>query len=173
MALTMHFNSVSDLFRSHFSKNGNINPANAKNLFRISSDSTTPKARFIVKRSETLDINQLERPLSKCYGYRYTFFGFEVFIFCLLELRNNLMGLEGSPIVVAQSEKFSRNGQDDSSSQQLSSYAKIEVVLNWFYHLTIDNPFSFRSISMEVIKISGEQVMDQILRLMLPRFMDQ
>ncbi|RZC70576.1 hypothetical protein C5167_033747 [Papaver somniferum] len=209
MALTLHFNSVSNPFRSRCSENGNVNLTTAKILFRISSDLTTPKARFVVKRSETLAVKQLERPLMeymslpasqysvldaeriervdentfRCYVYRFKFFAFEVCPVLLVKVEEQLNGccirllsckLEGSPIVVAQNEKFSAsmvnqiscgNGQGDSSSQQLSSDAEIEV--------TIDIPFAFRAIPVEAIESSGAQVLDQILRLMLPRFMAQ
>ncbi|KAI3997720.1 hypothetical protein MKX01_040693, partial [Papaver californicum] len=157
MALILYFNSVSNLFRSYFSKNGNMNPINAKNLFRISSDPTTPKARFVVKRSETL-----ERPLSKiehvdentfrCYVYRFKFFAFEVCLCFVVRVEEQLNGyyirlLSCSPIVVAQNEKFSA-----SMVNQISCGNAILV---------------------EVIESSGEQVLDQIIRLILPRFMDQ
>ena len=39
--------------------------------------------------------------------------------------------------------------------------------------VSIDIPFPFRAIPVEVIESTGTQVLHQILRIMLPRFMAQ
>lgn len=53
----------------------------------------------------------------------------------------------------------------NSFVQELSSDAVIEV--------SIDIPFAFRAIPVEAIESTGTQVLEQILKLMLPRFMAQ
>lgn len=53
----------------------------------------------------------------------------------------------------------------DSPLQQLTSDAVIEV--------NIEIPFAFRAIPVQAIESTGSQVLDQILRIMLPRFMAQ
>ncbi|XP_043702774.1 uncharacterized protein SYNPCC7002_A1590 [Telopea speciosissima] len=177
--------------------------------FRVSAADSTPKARLIARRSETVPVRQLGRPLSeymslpasqysvldaeriervddttfRCYVYRFKFFAFEVCPVLLVRVEEQPNGciirllsckLEGSPIVVAQNEKFDASmvnqiscGSDrrNSSVQLLTSDAVIEV--------TIDIPFAFRAIPVEVIKSTGTQVLEQILRIMLPRFMAQ
>lgn len=55
--------------------------------------------------------------------------------------------------------------QRDSPLQQLTSDAVIEV--------NIEIPFAFRAIPVQAIESTGSQVLDQILRIMLPRFMAQ
>ncbi|KAF8396505.1 hypothetical protein HHK36_018128 [Tetracentron sinense] len=112
-----------------------------KPSFRISAESTTPKARFVAKRSETVSVRQLNRPLVeymslpasqysvldaerieridentfRCYVYRFKFFAFEVCPVLLVRVDEQPNGccisllsckLEGSPIVVAQNQKF-------------------------------------------------------------------
>ncbi|KAF8396504.1 hypothetical protein HHK36_018127 [Tetracentron sinense] len=55
--------------------------------------------------------------------------------------------------------------QSNSSAQPLTSDTVIEV--------SIDIPFAFRAIPVEAIESTGTQVLEQILRIMLPRFMAQ
>ncbi|KAK6933463.1 Protein of unknown function DUF1997 [Dillenia turbinata] len=168
-----------------------------------------------------LDAERIERVddnTFRCYVYRFKFFNFEVCPVLLVKVEEQPNGccikllsckLEGSPIVVAQNEKFDgtvcylarllyilsvvieekvKRGlnprpvknqsaasmvnriscdtrQSNSSIQQLTSDAVIEV--------SIDIPLAFRPIPVGVIESTGAQVLDQILRLMLPRFMAQ
>ncbi|KAL7109276.1 hypothetical protein ACP275_06G165600 [Erythranthe tilingii] len=53
----------------------------------------------------------------------------------------------------------------DSSVQKLTSDAVIEV--------NIEIPFAFRAIPTQAIESTGSQVLEQILKAMLPRFMSQ
>ncbi|KAL3338269.1 hypothetical protein AABB24_030423 [Solanum stoloniferum] len=175
---------------------------------RITADST-PKARFISRRKESLSVKQLQRPLMeymslpasqysvldaeriervddstfRCYVYRFKFFAFEVCPVLLVRVEEQPDGccikllsckLEGSPIVVAQNDKFDASmvnkisydsKQRGSPLQQLTSDAVIEV--------NIEIPFAFRAIPVQAIESTGSQVLDQILRIMLPRFMAQ
>lgn len=57
------------------------------------------------------------------------------------------------------------SNQSNSLVQQLTSDTVIEVI--------IDIPFPFRAIPVEAIESTGAQVLEQILRIMLPRFMAQ
>ncbi|KAE8652220.1 hypothetical protein Csa_022139 [Cucumis sativus] len=105
------------------------------------STNSNPKARFIARRSESVTVRQLARPLNeymslpasqysvldaerieriddctfRCHVYRFKFFAFEVcpVLVVKVELQPNgccikLLSckLEGSPIVVAQNDKF-------------------------------------------------------------------
>ncbi|XP_010267294.1 PREDICTED: uncharacterized protein LOC104604582 isoform X2 [Nelumbo nucifera] len=170
---------------------------------------STPRARFVARRSETVSVQLLERPLRdymslpasqysvldaeriervddntfRCYVYRFKFFAFEVCPVLLVRVEEQPNGccirllsckLEGSAVVVAQNEKFHAsmvnqiscgNEQDNLSVQELTSDTTIEV--------SIDIPFPFRSIPVNVIESAGTQVIEQILRIMLPRFMRQ
>ena len=60
---------------------------------------------------------------------------------------------------------FCNSSMSDSTSQQLTSDTTIEV--------TIDIPFPFRALPVEAIESSGKQVLEQLLRVMLPRFLKQ
>ncbi|KAJ6428878.1 hypothetical protein OIU84_020514 [Salix udensis] len=107
---------------------------------RVSADST-PKAKFVARRKESVSVRQLGRPLMeymslpasqysvldaeriervddntfRCYVYSFKFFAFEICPVLLVRVEEQPDGccikllsckLEGSPIVVAQNEKF-------------------------------------------------------------------
>ncbi|KAI3809230.1 hypothetical protein L1987_25200 [Smallanthus sonchifolius] len=176
----------------------------------VSADSSSaPKARFVARRTESISVRPLERPLLeymslpasqysvldaqrieriddntfRCYVYKFKFFAFEVCPVLLVRVEEEVNGclinllsckLEGSPIVVAQNNKFDASmvnriscdrNQSSSSLQELTSDTVIEVC--------IDIPFLFRAIPVRTIESSGARVLEQILKLMLPRFMAQ
>ncbi|XP_059628384.1 uncharacterized protein LOC132271123 isoform X2 [Cornus florida] len=133
-----------------------------------------------------LDAERIERVddnTFRCYVYRLKFFAFEVCPVLLVRVEEqpngcciNLLSckLEGSPIVVAQNEKFDASmvniiscntNRSNSLTQQLTSDAVIEV--------SIEVPFAFRAIPVQAIESTGTQVLEQVLRIMLPRFMAQ
>ncbi|CAH1438080.1 unnamed protein product [Lactuca virosa] len=114
----------------------------AKPSLSVSADSSSaPKARFVARRTESVSVRPLERPLLeymslpasqysvldaqrieriddktfRCYVYKFKFFAFEVCPVLLVRVEEqpngcsiNLLSckLEGSPIVVAQNNKF-------------------------------------------------------------------
>ncbi|PON98596.1 hypothetical protein TorRG33x02_054960 [Trema orientale] len=175
---------------------------------RVSANSN-PRARFEARRTESVRVRQLQRPLSeymslpasqysvldaeriervddhtfRCYVYRIKFFSFEVCPVLLVRVDEQPNGcsikllsckLEGSPLVVAQNDKFDAfmenkiscgSNQTDLSVQQLTSDAVIEV--------SIEVPFAFLPIPVKAIESTGAQVLEQILKIMLPRFMAQ
>lgn len=133
-----------------------------------------------------LDAERIERVDDKtfrCYVYRFKFFSFEVCPVLLVRVEEQPNGccikllsckLEGSPIVVAQNDKFDASMENkiscdstrsDSPVQNLTSDAVIEV--------NIDIPFAFRALPTQAIESTGSQVLEQILKAMLPRFMSQ
>ncbi|XP_058081992.1 uncharacterized protein LOC131230201 isoform X2 [Magnolia sinica] len=133
-----------------------------------------------------LDAERIERVNEntfRCYVYRLKFFSFEVCPVLLVRVDEEPDGccirllsckLEGSPIVVAQNDKFSasmvnkiscNSNRGNSSVQQLTSDTTIEVV--------IDIPFAFQAIPAQVIESTGTQVLEQLLKIMLPRFLTQ
>ncbi|PNT22394.1 hypothetical protein POPTR_008G030300v4 [Populus trichocarpa] len=210
---TISLSSIS--FRSKYPRNS----LTCKHLFlnfsspvteslRVSADST-PKAKFVARRKESVSVRQLGRPLMeymslpasqysvldaeriervddntfRCYVYSFKFFAFEICPVLLVRVEEQPDGccikllsckLEGSPIVVAQNEKFDAymvnqiscdSNQSNSTIQQLTSDAVIEV--------SIDIPFAFRAIPAEAIESTGAQILKQILGQILPRFMAQ
>ncbi|CAH8379864.1 unnamed protein product [Eruca vesicaria subsp. sativa] len=133
-----------------------------------------------------LDAERIERVddnTFRCYVYTFKFFNFEVCPVLLVRVEEQPNGccikllsckLEGSPVVVAQNDKFDASmvnrvscdgTQEGSSEQQITSDAVIEV--------NIEIPFAFRVFPVGAIEATGTQVLDQILRLMLPRFLSQ
>lgn len=134
-----------------------------------------------------LDAERIERVddnTFRCYVYTFKFFNFEVCPVLLVRVEEQPNGccikllsckLEGSPVVVAQNDKFDASmvnrvscdssQEEGSSEQQITSDAVIEV--------NIEIPFAFRVFPVGAIEATGTQVLDQILRLMLPRFLSQ
>ncbi|KAL2533889.1 Protein of unknown function (DUF1997) [Abeliophyllum distichum] len=208
-----HSNPVSLQFRNprFIIRNSHVNSSSDEShrpTLRISADSA-PKARFVARRTESVSVRQLQRPLIeymslpasqysvldaeriervddntfRCYVYRFKFFAFEVCPVLLVRVEEQPNGccikllsckLEGSSIVVAQNDKFDASmenkiscdsNQSDSQVQQLTSDAIIEV--------NIEIPFAFQAIPTQAIESTGSQVLEQILKAMLPRFMMQ
>ncbi|CAL4929046.1 unnamed protein product [Urochloa decumbens] len=133
-----------------------------------------------------LDAERIERvddSTFRCYVYRFRFFALEVCPVLLVRVDEEPNGccirllsckLEGSPLVEAQNDKFSASmvnrvfcssALQDSNLKQLTSDTTIEVA--------IDIPFPFRAIPVNAIESSGRQVLEQLLRVMLPRFLNQ
>ncbi|XP_072146770.1 uncharacterized protein [Setaria viridis] len=199
----------------------------------VSSSSSAPKARFVARRSESVSVQQLARPLAeymslpasqysvldaeriervddstfRCYVYRFRFFALEVCPVLLVRVDEEPNGccirllsckLEGSPLVEAQNDKFSASMVNrvfcsstlqGSTLQQLTSDTTIEVLYSQiptesllsytqsaYYdnlQVTIDIPFPFRAIPVTAIESSGRQVLEQLLGVMLPRFLNQ
>ncbi|PKI34863.1 hypothetical protein CRG98_044709 [Punica granatum] len=140
-----------------------------------------PASQYSVLDGERIE--RVDENTFRCYVYRFKFFAFEVCPVLLVRVEEQPSGccikllsckLEGSPIVAAQNDKFDASmvnnisydtTRNNSSVQRLTSETSIEV--------SIDVPFAFRAIPVQAIESSGAQVLDQILRLMLPRFMAQ
>ncbi|KAF6167736.1 hypothetical protein GIB67_017231 [Kingdonia uniflora] len=147
----------------------------------LSEYMSLPASQYSVLDAERIE--RIDENTFRCYVYRFKLFAFEVCPVLMVRVEEqpngcciNLLSckLEGSPIVVAQNEKFSasmvnqissRVEPRNSSPQQLTSDTVIEVA--------IDVPFAFRAIPIEAIESTGAQVLEQILKIMLPRFMAQ
>ncbi|KAJ6311456.1 hypothetical protein OIU77_013253 [Salix suchowensis] len=100
-------------------------------------------------------------------------------LFCLLELKSRLMvvALSFCPVSLkvrrlslrrmkSLMNQISCNSSSSNSTMQLlTSDAVIEV--------NIEVPVAFRAIPAEAIESTGAQILQQILGLMLPRFMAQ
>ncbi|GFZ05881.1 RAP release 2, galactose-binding-like domain protein, putative [Actinidia rufa] len=133
-----------------------------------------------------LDAERIERVddnTFRCYVYRFKFFAFEVCPVLLVRVEEQPNGcciqllsckLEGSPVVVAQNEKF-----DASMVNRISCGSKpknlsvAELSSDTVIEVSIDIPLAFRPIPVQAIESTGTQVLEQILRIMLPRFMAQ
>ncbi|KAJ8765952.1 hypothetical protein K2173_020468 [Erythroxylum novogranatense] len=140
-----------------------------------------PASQYSVLDAERIE--RVDENTFRCYVYRFKFFAFEVCPVLLVKVEEQPNGccikllsckLEGSPIVSAQNDKFDASmvnriscsgNQVNSSVQQLTSDAIIEV--------SVDVPFAFRPIPVEAIESTGTRILEQILGLMLPRFMAQ
>ncbi|XP_011649857.1 uncharacterized protein LOC101206849 isoform X2 [Cucumis sativus] len=140
-----------------------------------------PASQYSVLDAERIE--RIDDCTFRCHVYRFKFFAFEVcpVLVVKVELQPNgccikLLSckLEGSPIVVAQNDKFDASmvnqisydvNRGNSLWQKLTSDTVIEV--------NIEIPFAFRAIPVQAIESAGTQVLEQILKLMLPRFTAQ
>ncbi|KAG2729723.1 hypothetical protein I3843_01G257700 [Carya illinoinensis] len=140
-----------------------------------------PASQYSVLDAERIE--RVDENTFRCYIYSIKFFAFEVCPVLLVRVEEQPNGccirllsckLEGSPIVAAQNDKFDASmvnriscgsNQINSLAQRLTSDAVIEV--------SIEIPLAFRVIPVQAIESTGTQVLEQILRLMLPRFMAQ
>ncbi|KAL6007253.1 hypothetical protein ACLOJK_032749 [Asimina triloba] len=134
-----------------------------------------------------MDAERVERVSEdtfRCYLSGLKVFTFEIVPVLLVKVEEEPDGccirllsckLEGSPVVVAQNDKFfasmvnkmsCSSDLSDSSRQQLTADAAIEVV--------IDVPFTFRAIiPVQVVESTGTKVLQQLLDTVLPRFLVQ
>ncbi|MQM05773.1 hypothetical protein Taro_038591 [Colocasia esculenta] len=138
-----------------------------------------PASQYSVLDGERIE--RVDDTTFRCYVYRFKFFSFEVCPVLLVRVEVEpygccirLLSCKGSPIVVAQNEKFTasmenkisyNNNLGNAGVQQLNTDTTIEV--------TVDIPFAFRAIPVEMIESTGTQVLEQLLRIMLPRFLSQ
>lgn len=133
-----------------------------------------------------LDAERIERVddnTFRCYVYRFKFFAFEVCPVLLVRVEEQPNGccikllsceLEGSPIVVAQNNKFDASMENRISCHSNGSISSIDkLTSDTTIEVNIEIPFAFRAIPVQAIESSGAQVLEQILKLMLPRFMAQ
>ncbi|KAJ6794564.1 Uncharacterized protein M6B38_230640 [Iris pallida] len=139
-----------------------------------------------VSQYSVLDAQRIERVdenTFRCFIYRLKFFSFEVCPVLLVRVEQEPLGccirllsckLEGSPLVEAQNDKFSASmvnrvscssGANNSELQKLTTNTTIEVI--------IDIPSAFRMIPVQAIESAGTQVLEQLLRIVLPRFTQQ
>ncbi|KAL3520793.1 hypothetical protein ACH5RR_018942 [Cinchona calisaya] len=147
----------------------------------LSEYMSLPASQYSVLDAERIE--RVDESTFRCYVYRMKFFAFEVCPVLLVKVEEQPNGccikllsckLEGSPIVVAQNDKFDASMENkvtcdttkrDSAVQQLTSDAVIEV--------SIEVPFPFQAIPKQAIESTGTQVLERILGIMLPRFMAQ
>ncbi|XP_058105361.1 uncharacterized protein LOC131248880 isoform X2 [Magnolia sinica] len=140
-----------------------------------------PASQYSVLDGERIE--RVSENTFRCYLHRLNFFSLELSPVLVVRVEEESNGccirllsckLEGSPIVVAQNDKFSASMVNklscssdlgNSSVQQLTSDAAIEVV--------IDIPSAFQVIPVKVIESTGTQVLEQLLKIVLPRFLTQ
>ncbi|KAL3675498.1 hypothetical protein R1sor_025446 [Riccia sorocarpa] len=142
--------------------------------------------RLPASQYSVLDAERIERVdenTFRCYAPRLKFFSFEVGPVLLVRVDEQPDGccirllsctLEGSPLVVAQNEKFTasmvnrvsyRDSAESSSEKELISDTTIEV--------TLEIPGAVSIIPREAIEGTGSQVLAQVLRVTVPRFLAQ
>ncbi|CAN6805227.1 unnamed protein product [Brassica oleracea] len=131
--------------------------------------SSTPKARFISRQKQSVSVRQLQRPLSKLSTILCPVLLVRVEEQpngCCVKLLSCKVYLRCFSYAASMVNRVSCDStQEGSSEQRITSDAVIEV--------NIEVPFAFRVFPVGAIEATGTQVLDQILRLMLPRFLSQ
>ncbi|KAJ7568410.1 hypothetical protein O6H91_01G031400 [Diphasiastrum complanatum] len=142
---------------------------------------TLPASQYSVLDAERIE--RVDNNTFRCYVHRFKFFAIEVCPVLLVRVEEQPDGccirllsctLEGSPIATAQNKKFSASminrvswskSNKSPKARKLISDATIEV--------SLEIPLAFRVVPVEIIETGGNQVLGQVLRIMLPRFLDQ
>ncbi|CAM8963883.1 unnamed protein product [Rhodiola kirilowii] len=128
-------------------------------------------------------VEKIDDNTFRCHVYRFNVFTYQICPVLLVRVDQqpngcciNLLSckLEGSPSVAAQSDNFKTSMVNqiscdiipgNSSIQQLTSDTVIEVSMKL--------PSTFFAIPVKTIESAGTKVLEQVLKLMLPRFMAQ
>ncbi|CDY58441.1 BnaC03g71250D [Brassica napus] len=138
--------------------------------------SSTPKARFISRQKQSVSVRQLQRPLIEYMSLPASRDPYSVLDAERIKRQPNgcCIKLLSCKVYLHKNDKFDASmvnrvscdsTQEGSSEQRITSDAVIEV--------NIEVPFAFRVFPVGAIEATGTQVLDQILRLMLPRFLSQ
>ncbi|GLJ06743.1 hypothetical protein SUGI_0046810 [Cryptomeria japonica] len=140
-----------------------------------------PASQYSVLDAERIE--RVDENTFRCYVYRIKFFAFEVCPVLLVRVEEKPNGccirllsckLEGSPVVVAQNEKFSASMVNEVSYRCVNeSLSARELVSDTTIEVLIDIPFAFQAMPVGLIESTGNQVLQQVLRVMLPRFLSQ
>ncbi|BBN19662.1 hypothetical protein MPTK1_8g12550 [Marchantia polymorpha subsp. ruderalis] len=155
----------------------------------VIKESEKPLAEYMrlpASQYSVLDAERIERVDEnsfRCYAPRLKFFNFEVGPVLLVRVEEQPDGccirllsctLEGSPIVVAQNQKFTasmvnrvsyRDSKESSTDKELISDTTIQV--------TLEIPDAVSIIPKSAIEGTGSNVLAQVLKVMIPRFLAQ
>lgn len=140
-----------------------------------------PASQYSVLDAERIE--RVDENTFRCYIYSLKLFKFEIRPVLLVRVEEKPNGccirllscqLEGSPALDAQNKKFTASmvnnvswqvSEDSLTGRELISDATIEV--------THEIPFVLKAIPIQTVEATGNQVLSQILRVMLPRFLAQ
>ncbi|KAG6539969.1 hypothetical protein Mapa_018670 [Marchantia paleacea] len=157
-----------------------------KVVIRESEKPLAEYMRLPASQYSVLDAERIERVDEnsfRCYAPRLKFFNFEVGPVLLVRVEEQPDGccirllsctLEGSPIVVAQNQKFTasmvnrvsyRDSKESSTDKELISDTTIQV--------TLEIPDAVSIIPKAAIEGTGSNVLAQVLKVMIPRFLGQ
>ncbi|CAM8889108.1 hypothetical protein QQ045_027477 [Rhodiola kirilowii] len=140
-----------------------------------------PASQYSVLDGERIE--RVDDNTFRCYVYTFKFFAFEICPVLLVRVEEQAHGccikllsckLQGSPIVVAQNDKFEASMVNQISCSSIpGNFTEQKLTSDTLIEVIIDIPFAFRAIPVPAIESTGTQVLEQILKLMLPRFMAQ
>ncbi|BBG97043.1 Protein of unknown function D, partial [Prunus dulcis] len=119
-----------------------------------------PASQYSVLDAERIE--RVDENTFRCYVYRFKFFALRFALFFWLESKSSPMAVALSSCPASLMAHPSRLRRTTS----LMEFFDIDLV-------SIEIPFAFRAIPAQAIESSGTQVLEQILRIMLPRFMSQ
>ncbi|CAI5534170.1 unnamed protein product [Closterium sp. Naga37s-1] len=142
---------------------------------------TLPASQYSVLDAERIE--RVDSSTFRCYAHRVQFFSVEICPVLLVRVDEEADGctirllsatLDGSPIVKSQNKKFRssmvnrvRWAPDPSSPS--SRLIMSETTLK----SAVEVPVPFRMIPREVIESAGNKLLEQILKVAVPRFLEQ
>ncbi|CAM6091393.1 unnamed protein product [Calypogeia fissa] len=140
-----------------------------------------PASQYSVLDAERIE--RVDENTFRCYAPRLKFFSFEVGPVLLVRVEEQKNGccirllsctLEGSPLVVAQNEKFTASMVNNVSWQDSEkSEAEKQLISDTTIEVMLDVPAAMRVFPQSFIEGTGSQVLGQVLRVMVPRFLGQ
>eukprot|EP00850_Spirogloea_muscicola_P005455 SM000025S08350 [mRNA] locus=s25:125779:126907:- [translate_table: standard] len=140
-----------------------------------------PASQYSVLDAERIE--RVDESSFKCYAHRLKFFAFEVCPVLLVRVEERPNGccirllsctLEGSPIVVAQNRKFDASMTNNVSwdVSEASPCGRL-IISDTTIAVSLEIPAAFRVVPVAGIEATGNRVLGQLLRIMLPRFLKQ
>eukprot|EP00270_Netrium_digitus_P014321 TRINITY_DN484_c0_g1_i3.p1 TRINITY_DN484_c0_g1~~TRINITY_DN484_c0_g1_i3.p1 ORF type:complete len:257 (+),score=40.57 TRINITY_DN484_c0_g1_i3:41-811(+) len=142
---------------------------------------TLPASQYSVLDAERIE--RLDDKCFRCFVHRLKVFSFEICPVLLVRVDEQPNGctirllsctLEGSPVVEAQNKNFSAtmlNGVSWAFSPASPTFRLL--ISDTSIEVTMEIPPAFSFLSKEVIESAGNQVLAQLLRVALPRFLQQ
>ncbi|CAI5458172.1 unnamed protein product [Closterium sp. Yama58-4] len=144
---------------------------------------TLPASQYSVLDAERIE--RVDSSTFRCYAHRAQFFSVEICPVLLVRVDEEADGctirllsatLDGSPIVKSQNKKFRssmvnrvRWAPDPSSPSSSSRLIMSDTTLK----SSVEVPVPFRMIPRDVIESAGNKLLEQILKVAVPRFLEQ
>ncbi|CAI5995075.1 unnamed protein product [Closterium sp. NIES-64] len=144
---------------------------------------TLPASQYSVLDAERIE--RVDSSTFRCYAHRVQFFSVEICPVLLVRVDEEADGctirllsatLDGSPIVKSQNKKFRWSASMVNRvrwAPDPSSPASRLIMSETTLKSAVEVPVPFRMIPRDVIETAGNKLLEQILKVAVPRFLEQ
>ncbi|CAI5514416.1 unnamed protein product [Closterium sp. Naga37s-1] len=142
---------------------------------------TLPASQYSVLDAERIE--RVDGSTFRCYAHRAQFFSVEVCPVLLVRVDEEADGctirllsatLDGSPIVKSQNKKFRASMANRVRwAPDPSSPSSRLIMSDTILKSSVEVPVPFRMIPREVIESAGNKLLEQVLKVAVPRFLEQ